>query len=272
MTEELKIKLKELAQKYEVSSFCNSDPSQFIRRYSTPVDIEVACFITALLSFGNRKQFIPKIQMIFELADKSSGSISKWLKSGRFKTDFISQIQNIESKFYRFYSYKDMLDLFEALSEILTQHDSFGSFIKQKWNGCLENKHNCLVAEKTKCDSIALCDVISSSFQECAIVPKGKNSANKRINMFLRWMVRVDSPVDIGLWAWFTPTDLIIPLDTHVLQQSVALGLIEAKQNGDLPTANRKTALQITEALKQVWPTDPCKGDFALFGLGVSEK
>ena len=84
-------------------------------------------------------------------------------------------------------------------------------------------------------------------------------------------MVRTDSPVDLGLWTWFDQKDLIIPLDTHVLQQSVELGLISSGKTGRLPPANIKTALKITEALKQVWPTDPCKGDFALFGLGVDE-
>lgn len=73
-----------LADKYEISSFCDADPSQFLRWYpsSQTADVECCSFIAAMLSFGNRKQFIPKIQSIMELADKSSGSITKWLLAG----------------------------------------------------------------------------------------------------------------------------------------------------------------------------------------------
>lgn len=86
------------------------------------------------------------------------------------------------------------------------------------------------------------------------------------MNMFLRWMVRQDSPVDLGLWSWISPADLIIPLDTHVIQEAVKLGLIPENS-----PASMRTAQKITTALKEVWPCDPCKGDFALFGLGVDE-
>ena len=71
-----------------------------------------------------------------------------------------------------------------------------------------------------------LCDIISESFPKAKIVSKGKNSANKRINMFLRWMVRDNSAVDLGLWAWYSKEDLILPLDVHVMQESIKLGLL----------------------------------------------
>ena len=108
--------------------------------------------------------------------------------------------------------------------------------------------------------------IISEGFEKSSIVPKGKNCANKRVHMFLRWMVRQNSPVDLGLWKWFNSCDLIIPLDTHVLQEAAKLGLIPEKS-----TASLKTAKLITEKLKGIWADDPCKGDFALFGLGISE-
>ena len=99
--------LLSLAQKYEVPAFTLEDPSQFLCWYSSPADIEPACFIAAMLSFGSRKQFIPKIKQIFELADKAGG-MAAWLKSGRYRKDFACS----DCKFYRFYSYSDMLDLF----------------------------------------------------------------------------------------------------------------------------------------------------------------
>ena len=87
MTQDLKQKLVFLAEQNEVSQFLDSDPSQFIRWYKNPSDCEIASFIAAILSFGNRKQFIPKIKQIFELADKSGG-IYKWIKTSSFLNDF----------------------------------------------------------------------------------------------------------------------------------------------------------------------------------------
>ena len=84
--------------------------------------------------------------------------------------------------------------------------------------------------------------------------------------MFLRWMVRQDSPIDLGLWKWASPADLLIPLDVHVMQEAAKLGLIPEKA-----TASRKTAELLTSALNEVFPNDPCRGDFALFGLGVDK-
>lgn len=88
-------------------------------------------------------------------------------------------------------------------------------------------------------------------------------AANKKINMMRRWMVRNDGLVDLGLWKKTSPADLIIPLDVHVYDEAVALGLTKRKPK------DFKTALQITDAFREIWPEDPVKGDFALFGYGV---
>lgn len=93
-----------------------------------------------------------------------------------------------------------------------------------------------------------------------------KRAANKKINMMRRWMVRDDGKVDLGLWKKTSPADLIIPLDVHVYTQAAALGLTDRKQK-DIVTAQ-----QITDAFKEIWPDDPVKGDFALFGYGVTRK
>lgn len=239
-------KLKALAERYEVPAFCDEDPSQFIRWYSDAKDVELCCFVAAMLSFGNRKQFIPKIRQIMELADEDGG-IAAWLLEGSYK-NFGSEDGNNQKKFYRFYSYDDMLTFFEVLSNI-AKEGGLGCVLQKRFGGG-EN----------------FLEIISDLFKDCAIVPKGKNSANKRVHMFLRWMVRRNSPVDLGLWDWYDPADLIIPLDTHVVQESIKLGLIPENAPASL-----KTAVAITEQLKQIWPEDPCKGDFALFGLGVDK-
>lgn len=87
---------------------------------------------------------------------------------------------------------------------------------------------------------------------------------NKKINMLRRWMVRRDGKVDLGLWKDSDPADLIIPLDTHVYAQASALGLTSRRQK------DIATALEITSSFEEIFPGDPCKGDFALFGYGVT--
>lgn len=88
-------------------------------------------------------------------------------------------------------------------------------------------------------------------------------AANKKINMMRRWMVRNDGIVDLGLWKRTSPKDLIVPLDVHVYDEAVSLGLTKRKPK------DIRTALEITDAFREIWPEDPLKGDFALFGYGV---
>lgn len=298
MNAALKKKLQKLADKYEVASFCDEDPSQFLRWYQpekgrgTVADVEVAAFIAAMLAFGNRKQFIPKVRQVLETSDRSLGCVTEWLKTGAYKKDF----PHGEAKFYRFYSYDDMQIFFGELSDILKQADSLGEFFHKKYTAspvvecgestnspvvkcgknanspvvecseeCIETYYNReSVKNRAERVGLGLSSIISSSFPKSSIVPKGRNCANKRIHMFLRWMVRRKSPVDLGLWDWADPTELLIPLDVHVMQEAVKLGLI-----AEGTTASRKTAERLTATLAQVFPGDPCRGDFALFGLGV---
>lgn len=92
-----------------------------------------------------------------------------------------------------------------------------------------------------------------------------RNAANKKINMFRRWMVRRDGRVDLGLWKNSDPANLLIPLDVHVLRSANMLGLT------DRTSANAITVNEITKALEEVFPGDPCLGDYALFGHGVTQ-
>mgnify|MGYP003316733159 CR=1 FL=1 len=92
----------------------------------------------------------------------------------------------------------------------------------------------------------------------------GSPSANKRLYMLLRWMVRKNSPVDFGIWNNILPDQLIIPLDTHVYQTAVKLGITNRR------SADLKTATEITSAMAEIWPDDPARGDFALYGIGIN--
>ena len=91
-----------------------------------------------------------------------------------------------------------------------------------------------------------------------------RKAPNKKISMMRRWLVRDDGKVDLGVWKKSDKTKLILPLDVHVYTQATALGLTSRKQK-DIVTAQ-----EITDAYKEIWPEDPCKGDFALFGYGVN--
>lgn len=93
-----------------------------------------------------------------------------------------------------------------------------------------------------------------------------RKAPNKKINMMRRWMVRDDGKVDLGLWKASDKKDLILPLDVHVYDQASALGLTSRRQKDIV------TAMEITDAFKEIWPEDPCMGDFALFGYGVNNK
>jgi len=268
MTPSLKTKLQALADKYEIESFVNADPSQFLRWYplAQTADVECASFIAAMLAFGNRKQFIPKIQQILQTADSSSGTISAWLTAGA------PYFPHGDKKFYRFYSYDDMHCLFKELANILNQSPTLGTHFMKIYKGgeSLPLAPNVpFSATPSSGDTPqrpALDQIISAAFPESAIVPKGKNSANKRIHMFLRWMVRDNSAVDLGLWNWYPKSELLIPLDVHVMEEGINLGLLPENAK-----ASRKTAVQLSAQLAEAFPGDPSRGDYALFGLGVDE-
>ena len=260
MNNDLRQKLIYLADKYETCSFTYEDPCQFLRWYdlSRPAEVETASFIAAMLAFGSRTQFIPKIQLILKMAD-CSGGIVEWIKTDCYKKDFYypEEPENLQKKFYRFYSYLDMQIFFEELGNIL-RNSTLGDFFCKKWQEAKLSSD-----EK---NPAVLSDIISAAFPKSKLVPKGKNSASKRIWMFLRWMVRKNSPVDLGLWTWADPCELLIPLDVHVMQEAASLGLIPENS-----TASRKTAVLLTKELNQVFLGDPCRADYALFGLGVDK-
>jgi uncharacterized protein (TIGR02757 family) len=138
-----------------------------------------------------------------------------------------------------------------AYKTIMDEHRSLGGFVRENCGG----------------DAVKAVAAICSRFREggsCGVIPQDGHSACKRVCMFLRWMVRSDSPVDLGLWSDFIDRKtLVIPLDTHVLQEAKKLGLVKST------CASMSAARRLTSALTEVFPDDPVRGDFALFGYGV---
>lgn len=262
-------RLRSLAQKYETASFMDGDPSRFLRRYSKPRDQELAAFVVSQLSFGQREQFIAKLDAMFDAADGwalSSGnggkpktrgaSFADWLTSGGYKKFFPKS----QKKFYRFFSYADMAALCGRLAQIVEEFGSLGAAVRARY-GLADASGIATVPSELR-----LVTALISLFPGVKCVSQNPKGACKKLHMFLRWMVRKGSPVDLSLWEWANPADLLIPLDTHVLQESARLGLIAPNA-----TASAKTAIELTQKMAQVFPEDPARADFALFGLGVDQ-
>lgn len=187
----------------------------------------------------------------------SKGEPYEWIISG----DYHNDISDSGNCFYRLYTCHDFLALLDRLRKMFIDYGSLGKYLERHVPA---DKHN--PAKKlTGLESVEAITKYFSSTEANKIVPKNTNSACKRICMFLRWMVRDNSPVDIGLWSRFIDKrTLIMPMDTHVVQQSVSLGLLSSK------SSSMVAALKLTATMKTVFPEDPLRGDFAIFGYGVS--
>ena len=250
----LRRKLLSLANKYEVSDFLNGDPSWFMHQVIGERNQETIAFIASCLSYGSRNVFMPRIQY---LLDCSRNEPYEWIKSGKYKLD----IPNNDTCFYRLYTNAMMYALFNALQAMYEVYGDMKNFIR------CHTGHN---DDNYQLEAIEAIEAICHYFQEqeaVRIVPKNASSSCKRVCMFLRWMVRTDSPVDLGIWSdLIRLRSLIMPLDTHVIQQSLQLGLITSK------TTSMSVARKLTDKLLEIFPDDPLKADFALFGYGVNQK
>ena len=232
-----------LAEKYENETFLKDDPSWFMHQVEGWNNQETMAFIASCFSYGSRKQFFPKIQLFLQW---SGGDIYRWVRNG----DFIQVISDEDKSFYRLQTCHNVLAMMSRLQELLLQYGSISAYIKPKAS-----------------DTISSIDAICEWFRHSdngALVPANAISACKRVCMFLRWMVRDSSPVDLGLWSDFIDKrTLIMPLDTHVVQEAIKLGLLTSK------SASMSNAMKLSQKMKEIFPDDPLKGDFALFGLGV---
>ena len=238
--EGLKELLIRLADRYETEEFIQNDPIHFphgvAKRGGSRRDIEISAILSSWLAYGNRKQFCSALQALHELMGYKP---FEYLYSQSWRI-----FKDCDSTMYRFNTYHDLYALMERL-EILYSRDAFS----------FEDK-------PSKYHPISY---LIACFHDIKGFPKSNFSACKRLNMLLRWMARKDSPVDLGLWN-IKPSNLIIPVDTHVHRMALELGLTKRRQ------ADMKTALEITDAMREIWPKDPAKGDFALFGYGVNNK
>jgi uncharacterized protein (TIGR02757 family) len=248
MNKSLKETLVRYANQYETEDFLNGDPSWFMHQVTGLRNQEIMAFIASSLSYGSRKQFMPKIKYIL---DVSHNQPFDWLSSG----DYAHDIPDNSLCFYRLFSNHKMCSFLKVLKSLYDEYGSLADFTMQMVKG----------HRSSESGLIALKGISGYFFSQgiTGIVPR-YGSTCKRLSMFLRWMSRDHSPVDLGLWSdWIDKRTLFIPLDTHVLKVSQTIGLVHQK------TASWSAVVLLTKALRNVFPDDPVKGDFALFGYGI---
>ena len=250
-----KIELDKLVKKYETIDFIKDDPVQFPHRGKCKEEIELYGFIASLFAYGNRKMFIKKLDELFA---KAEGDLLGFVKNGDF-----TSLKGVE---YRFAKEKDIIPIFEVLSKLYNESSGLEELFEYGWIQAPLQSSSLgreLVFLQTVVDYFyarAPKDVTTGFYH---MIPNPSNAgAMKRMNMFLRWMVR-KGPVDLGIWGFMKPNELLIPLDVHVARISREKGLLTRKSNDF--TAD----IELTTRLKSFSAEDPIKYDFALFGFGV---
>ncbi len=249
--QELKGFLDEKVLQYNAPSFIESDPISLPKQFTRKEDIEIAGFLAATISWGQRKAIL-----------KSGNQILKWMDHQPFDFIMHGDFDAIPSgSVYRTFNDEDLRYFFYALRNIYLKH---GGLEKVFTDGYLANQ--------SLADAIVHFRNIFTSHQEPGrsgkhLASVAKGSSAKRICMYLRWMVREDAmKVDFGLWKNISAADLCLPLDVHTGNISRKLGLLKRKQS------DWKAVEEVTAQLKKLDPNDPIKYDYALFGLGVFEK
>ena len=239
-----KQELDNLVIKYETKDFIKDDPIQFPHRGKSKEDIELYGFIASLFAYGNRKMFIAKLNDLFKRADND---IANYVKNGDF-----SNLKGVE---YRFSKDNDIIPIFEILNKLYTESKGLEELFEYAFS-----KEDFL---KTVVDYFYSRAPKSAGQGFYHMIPNPDNGgAMKRMNMYLRWLVR-KPPVDLGIWTFMKPRDLLIPLDVHVARVSRTMGLLTRKSN------DFKAVLELTEKLREFCPDDPVKYDFAMFAFGV---
>lgn len=248
---ELKEFLDSKVIQYNNLKFIESDPIQIPHQFNKVEDIEIAGFLTATIAWGNRKSIIKNASRLMLLLDNSPH-------------DFVlnheeSDLEKLAPFVHRTFNGGDCMQFITSLQNIYNNHNGLESvFVKHAESHSLQTAISQFKTTFFEVDHL-------QRTQKHVSDPL-KNSAAKRINMFLRWMVRNDhAGVDFGIWKDLSPKQLSCPLDVHSGNVARKLGLLNRKQN------DAKALLELDTALRVLDEKDPVKYDFALFGLGVFE-
>ncbi len=253
--EGLKDFLDEQVDRFNEPGFIKNDPIQIPHQFSKLQDIEITGFWVAMLAWGQRKTIINKSLELIDLM-------------GGMPYDFI--INHTEKERAAFLKFKhrtfqatDTLYFLEFLQHYYRENKSLENAFAQFLNPEAENVREALIGFH----DLFFDHPNAPQRTRKHIATPARKSSCKRLNMFLRWMVRKDNKgVDFGLWSKISTHQLIMPLDVHVERVGRKLGLLHRKQRDWTATA------ELTNNLKKFDPEDPVKYDFALFGMGVINK
>lgn len=239
------------ADQYNNPSFIETDPISIPHAFSSREDIEIAGLLVAVIAWGNRKSIISSGERLMELM-------------GHAPFDFVMShsardLKRVSDFVHRTFNGKDLAFFIRGLKKIYQAGGMEDIFAENMRDGSLQNSIHMFRQEMFR--------VPHEARAEKHLPDVLRGSAAKRINMFLRWMVRKDNKgVDFGIWKDIPPSVLSCPLDVHSGRVARNLGLLSRKQNDAAAVA------ELDAALRALDPQDPVKYDFALFGLGVFEK
>lgn len=246
--------LNEKAFHYNHPKFLETDPIQIPHRFSRKEDIEIAGFLSATIAWGQRPTIIANANSMMERMDQHP-------------YEFITSASDIERNRFNDFVHRTFngLDCSYFLVALQNLYLHFGNLEKafEPPKEVVENRAKAsIMAFRERFFSLEHPDRTQKH-----VANPSRGSSAKRLNMFLRWMVRNDqNGVDFGLWQILSPKDLLCPLDVHSGNVARKLGLLERKAN------DWKAVEELTANLRSFDPKDPVKYDFALFGLGVFEK
>ena len=249
---EIKAFLDEKAAIYESLDFIAADPIQIPHSFSKKEDIEISGFLAATIAWGNRKSIINNAKKMMQLLDNSPH-------------DFIlhhtsNDLKSIKNFVHRTFNGDDLRYFISGLHHIYTQHDGLEAVFSNSANKI--DLQTAIHAFKKKFFTLP-----HPQRTQKHVSDPLKGSAAKRINMYLRWMVRSSKKgVDFGLWKSIKPSLLSCPLDVHSGNVARKLNLLHRKQN------DAKALKELDKCLREMDAEDPVKYDYALFGLGVFEK
>ncbi len=248
---DLKDFLDSKVNQYNRPDFIESDPISIPHKYSIKEDVEISGFLTATIAWGNRKSIIKNANKMMSLLGDSP-------------YDFVinhreHNLESLEGFVHRTFNSTDLIHFIKALKHIYSNHDGLERIFQIHAS---ETSLQPAIHELKK----IFFEIPHPTRTTKHVSDPVKNSACKRINMWLRWLVRNDqSGVDFGIWKTIAPSKLSCPLDVHSGNVARKLGLIKRKQN------DGKALLELDTQLRKLDPLDPVKYDFALFGLGVFE-
>ncbi|MCK6605637.1 MAG: TIGR02757 family protein [Ignavibacteriaceae bacterium] len=252
-SEDLKLRLEYHYNAFDKSTV-SPDPVEFPHRYSSPQDIELAAFLSSVFAYGGITQIMKTLESLFEMMGPSPFDYLTRKRKGNF---------NKTGLYHRFYSSHDVETLLAALSAILLKYGSIGNMFTGGYDESDINVSGGIEKFSQKFTAILSSAESGLTHGLKHILPApSSGSACKRMNLFLRWMIRKDE-IDFGLWRGIPPSKLIIPVDVHIARIAAQLGLTGRKN------VNWKMAEEITAALSVYDSADPVKYDFALCHIGM---